>query len=124
MELLVTFLLSLALIAGVLWVLTRSRAPAYRPTRQQVLALLDGVQDKGTSSEQWDMFVSLPIHHDPPLDAIRRRCVALSEGDAERAPARSGIGGYLFDREGRAQVAACAEALRQLIASEPAQREF
>jgi hypothetical protein len=112
------------LISALFWVLSRGRAPTYRPSREQVLALLQGVLDKRTSAEQWDLFVSLPIRHDPELDRVRRRCLALSEGDEDHSPVSSGLGGYLFCRDGRERIADIIEELRQVIASEPAQREF
>lgn len=124
MELLVSFLATLILLAVLFLVLRRARAPAYRPSRRRVLALLEGVAKKQTSRDAWDLFVGLPILHDPELEQIRRRCLILTEGDFLTPPCPSGIGGYLFNRDGRARIEAICADLRELIRQEPFSRSF
>ncbi|MFT5722458.1 MAG: hypothetical protein ACI9W6_002787 [Motiliproteus sp.] len=128
MALLLTFLLTLALalvlIMGVVWVLSRSRTSRYRPTRQQVTALLQAVLEGAASRSQWDLFIGYPLYHDPELEQFRLYCVALTEGDPDTEPMASGIGGYLFDRAGRKRLEKVLAELQQLIASEPFQRGF
>lgn len=124
MELLLTFLLTLALIGALVWVLSRSRTSRYRPTRQQVVTLLQAVLEGTALQSQWDLFIGYPLYHDPELEQIRLRCVALNEGDPDTEPMTSGIGGYLFDRASRKRLAEVLAELQQLIANEPFQRGF
>ncbi|MFT6914089.1 MAG: hypothetical protein ACJAWL_000377 [Motiliproteus sp.] len=124
MELLLTFMLTLVLMAVLVWVLSRSRTSRYRPTRQQAVALLEAVLEGSASRSQWDLFIGYPLYHDPELEQIRLYCIALTEGDPDTEPMASGIGGYLFDRAGRKRLAEVLDRLQQLIAAEPFQREF
>jgi len=124
MELLLTFLLSLGVIGLLAWVLSRSTTSHYRPSRQQIVLLLQAVLEGKASRSQWELFVGYPLYHDPELEQLRLRCVALYEGDPDTEPMTSGIGGYLFDRQSRQRLAEVLVELQQLIASEPFQRNF
>ena len=124
MEWLITFGLSLVVISLLAWVLSRSRQPRYQPSRKQIEALLQAVLDGTARRQQWDLFIGFPLYHDPELEQIRLRCIQLTDGDPDTEPMGSGIGGYLFDKAGRERLAEVLEALQQLIASEPFQRDF
>lgn len=124
MDLVVTVLLTAIILGLLIWVLSRSAMSRYRTTRRKTLLMLEGVVAGRTPEAAWELFVSHPIAYDEELEAIRRRCVRLQEGDEEVLPARSGLGNHIFNREGREQVACIAEDLRALIASEPYRRFF
>tara|TARA_R110002167_G_scaffold15727_9_gene62446 strand:- start:1880 stop:2257 length:378 start_codon:yes stop_codon:yes gene_type:complete len=124
LELLLTFVFSLLVIGLLAWVLSRSKTSRYRPTRQQVVRLLQAVLEGSAQRNQWDLFIGYPLYHDPELEQIRLYCVALTQGDPETEPMASGIGGYLFDRAGRARLAKVLAELQQLVADEPFQRDF
>ncbi len=123
-ELLITTLLTAIFLIGLLWVLSRGGAPSYRPTRQGVVRLLERVIEGDAEQFEWDLFIGYPIHADPELDEIRRRCQALNEGTEDHPAYPSGIGSYIFNREGREQVAKILDDLKDIIANEPFQKEF
>ena len=124
MDVLITVLLVIPILALLLWVLSRSAMGNRRVSRRSVLALLEGVINGTTPQPTWDLFVGYPITHDEALEQIRRRCVVLQEGDSETPPAASGIGQYIFNRAGREQVALIVDELKALIKAEPFQRSF
>lgn len=124
MEFLLTFLISLLLVVGLVVALTYGRAPTWRPERRAVLQLMQRLQDGTARSEEWELFIGIAALHDPELEEIRRRCVAVHEGDADHSPARDGLEPYLYDREARARLALIMADLEQLIASEPYYRRF
>ncbi len=124
MELLLTFLSTLVVMGLLVWVLLHSQGSYYRPTRQQIVLLLQAVLEGRASRSEWELFIGYPLYHDPELEQIRLRCVALSEGDPDTEPMASGIDGHLFDRQGRQHLAKVLVELQQLIASEPYERDF
>lgn len=124
MEFVAAFLVTLLILCLMAAALHFGRSPTYRPSRAEVLALLQGILQGATTREQWDLFVGLPIHHDPELEAIRRRCLVLQEGDDDEPPAGEGLDGYLFDRAGRARLTLIIGELQRLIDKEPAYRQF
>ncbi|GGO86521.1 hypothetical protein GCM10011348_37530 [Marinobacterium nitratireducens] len=124
MEFVAAFFVTLLVLCLTAAALHFGRSPTYRPSRQEVLALLQGVLEGSTTRERWDLFIGLPMHHDPELEAIRLRCLTLQEGDDDEAAAGEGLDGYLFDRDGRERMAAILADLRQLIEREPVYRKF
>jgi len=124
MEFVAAFLVTLLVLCLMAAALHFGRSPTYRPSRAEVLELLQGVLHGATTREQWDLFVGLPMHHDPELEAIRHRCLVLQEGDDEERPAGEGLDGYLFDRAGRGRLAAIIDELQRLIDKEPVYRQF
>lgn len=123
-EFIPVFIFTLILLVLLVVFMAFGRLPAYRPTRGQVRDLLAGVLDRSTSVESWELFLGLPISHDPELENVRRRCLAIHEGmDGERA-AGSGLDGYLYDREGRERITRVLADLDELIRNEPITREF
>jgi len=124
MEFLLTLLISLVLVTGTVLVLSRGHAPVWRLDRKAVLELMQRVQTGEARHEEWAMFIGVAALHDPELELIRQRCVALHEGDEEHPPARVGLEPYLYDREARERLAQIMADLEQLIASEPFSREF
>ncbi len=124
MELLLTIFLTALVLGALVWVLSRSRLSSYRPSRPQVVRLLQQVIAGEASQQAWDLFIGYPVLHDPELEKIRRRCVMLTEGNDEHPPYPAGLGSYLFNRAGRQQVEDILQELQQLIADEPFQRDF
>ncbi|RDE18087.1 hypothetical protein DV711_18365 [Motiliproteus coralliicola] len=124
MEILITFLFSLVVIGLLAWVVSRSPRSRYRPNRKEVVKLLQAVIDGSARQSQWDLFIGYPLYHDPELEQIRLRCVALTQGDPDTEPMASGLGSYLFDRAGREQIEQVLKQLNQLIADEPYRRDF
>ena len=124
LEILITFVFSLLVIGLLGWVVARNPRSRYRPTRAEVVTLLQAVIDGEASQTQWDLFIGYPLYHDPELEQIRLRCMALTQGDPDTEPMGSGIGAYLFNRAGREQLAEVLAELKQLIADEPYQRDF
>jgi hypothetical protein len=114
-------LVILCLMAAALYF---GRAPTYRPSRAEVLALLQGVLDGTTTRQQWDLYVGMPLRHDPELEEIRLRCLVLQEGNDREPAAGEGIDEHLFDRAGRARLGVIVDDLKRLIAKDPVYREF
>jgi hypothetical protein len=123
-EFLAAFVITLVVLCLMATALHFGRSPAYRPTRSEILAILQGVLDGRTSRQSWDLFVGLPMHHDPELERIRRRCLSLQEGDDDEPAAGEGVDDYLFDRAGRARLMDIIDDLTRLIAKDPVYREF
>jgi hypothetical protein len=123
-EILITFIFSLVVIGALAWVMSRSKNSRYQPSRPEIVTLLQSVLDGEAHRSQWDLFIGYPLYHDPELELIRLRCAALTDGDPDTEPMASGIGGYLFNRQGREQLAGVLIELQQLIADEPFQRDF
>jgi len=124
MEILPVFLVTLLVSLGVVLALTFGRAPTYRPTREQIVSLLEGVLDGSARQSHWDLFIGMPIQHDEALEAIRVECVTHHEGLDGAPPAREGLDGYIYDRAGRERIAAILQSLRAVIEKSPVTREF
>ncbi|MFC6671297.1 hypothetical protein [Marinobacterium aestuariivivens] len=124
MEFVAAFVVTLLVLCLMAVALHFGRSPTYRPSRTEVLDLLQGVLDGSTSRQRWDLFIGLPVHHDPELEKVRRRCLVLQEGDDEQPAAGEGLDGLLFDRAGRERLGHIVDDLRTLIAREPVYREF
>ncbi len=123
-EFFIAFVVSLLLIGGLVMALTWGRAPTWRPDRRRVLALMQQLQAGEARRDEWEMFVGLPVLHDPELEAIRRRCVDIHEGDETHPPASDGLAPYLYDRAARRRLAEVQADLEQLIDKEPFFRRF
>lgn len=85
MDYLITLLLTILIVAAVVFLLTRVRTPRYRLSRENVVTLLRMVLDGTATVHDWNVFVGIPIRHDPDLEAVRLRC--------QRIEAREMIGG-------------------------------
>lgn len=124
MELIVTIVLTAVILGALLWVLSRAHRPNYRPSRPQVAELLKQVIEGDISQQAWDLFVNFPDVHDPELEQIRQRCIALSEGCEDHPAYPSGIGRFIFNKAGRAQVKVILKELQAVIDGEPFNQEF
>ena len=83
-----------------------------------------GQVDKRASIERWEMFLSLPINHDPELEKVREQCLLIAYGDERLKPAGEGLDGGIFDRRGIARIKEVSNGLEGLIKSEPASKFF
>jgi len=124
MEFVAVFLVTLLIVGGLGLALYFGKPPTHRPSRQQILELLRGVENGTTQREAWDMFIGYPLSHDPELDRIRQQCVVLEEGDASHPPVTPGLGDYIYGKEGRARIHQLANELEKLIEKEPHYKEF
>nr|WP_067291542.1 hypothetical protein [Marinobacterium profundum] len=124
MAFLAAFVVTLVLLCLMALALYFGKAPTYRPSRAEILALLQGVLDCTTTQQRWDLYVGMPMRHDPELEAIRLRCLLLQEGDEKEPAAGEGIDNYLFDRAGRERLRIIVADLSDLIARDPVFREF
>ena len=105
---LATLLLTVLFIVLVLWVFIRIGTPVYRVERSNVIKLLKMVRDGRATESDWDVFIGVPIRHNPELEAVRERCQEIAEREF------IGSGGLLFTRQGLAELE---DILRQLVQS-------
>lgn len=124
MEFIVVFLVSLLVLLAVALSFVLGKPPTYRPSRQQIMILLVDVIERKASVERWEMFLSLPISHDPELEHLRQQCLVIAYGDQDASPSKEGINGAIFDRRGIVRVREVANKLQQLLDSEPASKFF
>lgn len=76
---LATILLSVLVFAAVLSMFFWVRSPTYRIDRGNVIELLQMVVDGRASENDWRVFVSIPLRHDPYLEEIRQQCIDIEE---------------------------------------------
>lgn len=124
MEFLIVFAISFLILVGVAIAFALGRPPTYRPTRSEIMQLLVDLMDKKLELARWEMFLSLPIHHDPELEQIRTECLLVAFGDEFEPAAKEGINGAIYDKEGLARIRIVAAKLNKLIQSEPASKLF
>ena len=124
MEFFVVFIVSLVVLTGVALALSFGKPPAYRPNREKIYRLLSDVLEKTATAEEWELFLSLPISHDPELELLRQDCVVIAYGDYDVEPAKAGINGAIFDKRGFARLQEVRNRLDKLMQSEPLSRWF
>jgi len=124
MEFLLVFLISFVVLIGVALAFAFGKTPAYRPSRTDILQLLDDVINKNASVERWELFLSLPISNDPALENIRQRCLVVAFGDDQTPAAGEGINGAILDKRGQARLREVKISLEALIAEEPGSKWF
>jgi hypothetical protein len=70
------FVASIALLFVFLnWLTART----YRPTKTDVLNVLDSVLSGTVSYLAWDTFICVPMRHDRELETVRAQCSALDQ---------------------------------------------
>ena len=93
MDYLVTLLATLLLVVLVLWVFIRIGTPVYRVERGNIIKLLRMVLAEQATESDWDVFIGVPIRHDPELERVREQCEDITE--------REFVGGmHLFSARG------------------------
>ncbi len=102
MEIVLPVVISIGILMAVFLVLSRVRTPYYRVDHAAVEQFLTLVLTGQASEWDWSVFTSIPIQHEPQLEAIRLRCVELEQehylGDTRR--------GFLLSPEGLACIKA------------------
>ncbi|WP_415883352.1 hypothetical protein ACMXYX_02155 [Neptuniibacter sp. QD72_48] len=124
MEFLLVFLISFIVLVGVALAFALGKPPTYRPSRAEIMALLVDLMEKRLEVARWEMFLSLPILHDPELENIRKGCLVVAFGDNEHPPAGEGLSGAIYDRDGIQRIRVIAVKLDHLIKSEPSSKLF
>lgn len=122
MEFVAVFAVTLLIIVGLALALVFGRSPTYRPSRADILKLLQGVADDSARPEHWQLFLGMPILHDPALEEIRQLCVQIDEGDDDQPGAQPGLN--IYNRAGRERIGKVAEKLAVLISKEPVYKDF
>ncbi|WP_027856876.1 hypothetical protein [Marinobacterium jannaschii] len=124
MEIIVVFIVTLVVLVGLALALAFGRPPTYRPGRKETLQLIREVIAGEASEEAWQLFLSLPILHDPVLETFREQCLEIDEGTEDKAPCGAGLNGYIYGQEGRERLGLLADELDAVIAKEPVVKEF
>ena len=124
MEFFLVFLVSFIVLVAVALSFAFGKPPAYRPTRHEIFQLLVDVQNNNASIEAWEMFLSLPINHDPELEKVREACILVAFGDEVTPPAGEGLAGSIFDKEGMLRIRSIAVTLKSLLDSQPTSKTF
>ncbi|MDB4309048.1 hypothetical protein N9913_01940, partial [Porticoccaceae bacterium] len=90
MNFIITVALTFIVVMLALLVFRYVGLPIYRVEAINVQRLLESVLAETASTTDWDIFVGMPIRHDPELDKIRVQCAMLevSEITAEHGLVR------------------------------------
>ena len=99
MDLLITIALSFCLILLALLVFRFVGLPVYRVESINVKTVLEAVLYETATVADWDVFIGMPIRHDPELDEIRLQCAMLA---ASTLTERAGL--VIFSSQGREQL--------------------
>ncbi len=81
MHFIVTVTLTFLLVILALVVFRYVAPPVYRIEAINLKRLLESVLAQTATTADWDIFIGIPIHHNPELDKIRLQCAML--GDIE-----------------------------------------
>lgn len=94
MSLLLTILLTFALVVVALVVFVRFGTPYYLLKEENLEALLTLMVEGRATDSDWQVFLGVPIRHNERLEMIRQRCVDIDQ--------REYVGGtgFLLTRRG------------------------
>lgn len=130
MEFIIAFVVTLVLLVGVSLALFLGKPPVYRPSREEIVELLDKQLQGRLDDTAWHMFINAPITHDPNLNDIRLLCYEL-EQEAEIAgrkmddsQVRFSAGEFHYNPAGMERLEKVLAALHKVIETTPVQREF
>ena len=110
MDFIITLGLTFTLILLAFLVFRYVGLPVYRIEAINIKRLLESVMAETASEDDWDVFVGMPIHHNPELDDIRVQCAMLALTDMT---VRRGL--VIFTDRGRAQIQQQLETINKLI---------
>lgn len=99
MEFLVTVVLATLLIGVAFFVFHFFGTPFYRLEPINVRRLLESVLAETATVADWDVFIGMPIRHNPDLERIRKRCAELAESEMTERNDR-----VIFTAQGRSQL--------------------
>lgn len=78
-EFLVVFVVTLLVIGGVALAMVFGRTPVYRPDTEHAQTTLTRLLEQQLTLTEWEFFISMPIHHDADLEALRLKCFETNE---------------------------------------------
>ena len=99
MNFLITLSLTFVLIMLALMVFRYVGLPVYRVEAVNVQTLIELVLAGQATESDWDVFIGMPIRHNPALDDIRQQCAMLAEREMT-----SSDGLVCFSSTGRAEL--------------------
>ena len=109
MDFIITVALTFIVVILALVVFRYAGAPVYRVEAPNIERLLESVLAQTATTADWDVFVGIPIHHDPELDKIRVQCAMLETSEMTEQRGR-----VIFSAAGRSELQ---QILNQLSAS-------
>ena len=109
MNFIITVALTFIVVMLALLVFRYVGLPIYRVEAINVQRLLESVLAETASTTDWDIFVGMPIRHDPELDKIRVQCAMLEVSEMTERRGR-----VIFSVAGRLKLQ---QILNQLSAS-------
>lgn len=112
------------MLIGVSLAFVFGKPPTYRPARREILQLLVDVAESNASMERWELFLSLPIGHDPELDNVRQECLSILDDSNVGMLKHEGINGAILDKEGMQQLREITARLNRLIETEEASKRL
>ncbi len=98
MSYVLTLALTLAVVLVAMWVFMKVGTPVYRLQRENLVSLLRLLVSGRATQQDWDVFVAIPIRHDPFLRNIQERCIEIAQTEFTGGP------GLLFSPLGVAKL--------------------
>jgi len=97
MNFFLTLFSTLVFVFVVLLIFLKFGVPVYRVERSNIICLLKLVMAGEATDNDWNVFIGVPIRHDPELDEIRCLCADITEREmlGERSPVIFSAKGYL-----------------------------
>lgn len=74
----ITIFLSVLVFMGLFALFLRIHTPVYRLEKDNLICLFDLVLQGKATEDDWNVFIEMPIRHDPVLEAIRASCIDLT----------------------------------------------
>jgi len=101
---LITVLLAFFIISASLWLASFRHAPKYHTEQADFACLLNYVLSGQATYEQWSAVMHIPVRHDPDLEALRQRCIAIENRCLTGKPAELGKPEAMFSSQGLALI--------------------
>ena len=94
-------LVLLVFVVVVYWWMNRKPAVAYKPSREDILIILRKVFGGMNTELEWETFVGVPIDHDPMLEDVRKKCVAIEDNPANHTETKED---FIFNEPGLMEI--------------------
>ena len=107
---LLTVVLSFFVILVALLVFRYISPPVYRVEAINIKRLLESALNSDVTSADWDVFIEIPIRHDPQLEEIRHECAMFTASEISE---RQGM--MVFSRTARQKIVDFLEQVNQKI---------
>lgn len=126
MSFLFVFFITLVFMIALVIALSFGRVPSYRPSRKKVLGVLDSIINGNQKSDEWFLFLGIPIVHDSYLESIRLRCVEIDELNRENPHfhCKEESKNCYYEKDLMSQLSDIREELCQVIEKMPITRDF